>query len=61
VRVDIGEVWANIFHNVYARLVAVHGFSPDAMTNPDGAGGNVAFMHLFIDSLAITPCYPTCE
>ena len=31
---DIGEVWANMLHNVYAQLVAVHGFSAIAKTNP---------------------------
>jgi len=31
------------------------------LTNPDGSEGNVVFMHLFIDHLAIQPCYPTCK
>ena len=30
---DIGEVWANILHNVYAGLVAAHGFSATAHTD----------------------------
>ena len=30
----IGEVWANMLHNVYASLVGVHGFSDTAHTNP---------------------------
>ena len=31
---DIGEVWANILHNVYAALVKEHGFSATAHTDP---------------------------
>ena len=30
---DIGEVWANMLHNVYAGLVAAHGFSATAHTD----------------------------
>ncbi|KAJ6620189.1 Fungalysin metallopeptidase-domain-containing protein [Mycena sp. CBHHK59/15] len=56
---DIGEVWANILHNVYAALVAAHGFSTTARTNPTGTEGNIVFLHLFIDALALQPCNPT--
>ena len=45
---DIGVVWANMLHNVYA-----------ARTDPSGSEGNVVFMHLFIDQLALQPCNPT--
>ena len=31
---DIGEVWANMLHNVYAQLVAARGFSATAKTDP---------------------------
>ena len=31
---DIGEVWANVLHNVYAALVSAHGFSASAKTDP---------------------------
>ncbi|KAJ7271283.1 Fungalysin metallopeptidase-domain-containing protein [Mycena haematopus] len=55
----IGEVWANILHNVYAALVAAHGFSTTARTNPAGTEGNIVFLHLFIDALALQPCNPT--
>ncbi|EAU86463.1 metalloprotease [Coprinopsis cinerea okayama7 len=55
----IGEVWANMLHNVYAALVAEHGWSATARTNPNGTEGNVVWMHLFIDSLALQPCNPT--
>ncbi|KAH9930441.1 Fungalysin metallopeptidase-domain-containing protein [Epithele typhae] len=56
---NIGEVWANLLHNVYAALVAAHGFSAAARTDPSGSAGNVVFMHLFIDQLALQPCNPT--
>lgn len=47
------QVWANMLHNVYAALVAAHGFSTTARTNPGGTEGNIVFLHLFIDALAI--------
>ena len=31
---DVGEAWANMLHNVYAQLVAAHGFSATAKTDP---------------------------
>lgn len=58
---DIGEVWANMLHNVYAALVGEHGFSATAHTDPSGSEGNVVYLHLFIDSLALQPCNPTCK
>ncbi|KAF8886751.1 Fungalysin metallopeptidase-domain-containing protein [Infundibulicybe gibba] len=56
---NIGEVWANMLHNVYAALVAAHGFSVNAKTDPTTSEGNVVFLHLFIDALPIQPCNPT--
>ncbi|KAF8638762.1 hypothetical protein AX17_001978, partial [Amanita inopinata Kibby_2008] len=56
---DIGQVWANILHNVYAALVGVHGWSQIAMTNPSGTEGNIVHLHLFIDALSLQPCNPT--
>ncbi|KAH9850436.1 Fungalysin metallopeptidase-domain-containing protein [Lenzites betulinus] len=56
---DIGEVWANLLHNVYAALVGVHGFSDTAHTDPTTTGGNTVFLHLFLDALPIQPCNPT--
>ena len=55
----VGEFWANLLHNVYAALVQEHGFSTTARTDPSGTEGNVVFMHLFIDALALQPCSPT--
>ena len=57
--IDIGEVWANILHNVYAALVGKYGFSATAKTNPDGTEGNIVYLHLFIDALKLQPCNPT--
>lgn len=59
--IDIGEVWANMLFNVYAALVGTYGFSTSARTNPSGTEGNIVFLHLFIDSLALQPCNPTCK
>ena len=56
---NIGEVWANLLHSVYAALVGAHGFSSTARTDATGTAGNVVFLHLFIDSLALQPCNPT--
>ncbi|KAJ7282429.1 Fungalysin metallopeptidase-domain-containing protein [Mycena rebaudengoi] len=55
----IGEVWANMLHNMYAALVEKYGFSSTAFTDPDQTEGNAAFMHLFIDALPLQPCNPT--
>ncbi|EEB89633.1 hypothetical protein MPER_12248, partial [Moniliophthora perniciosa FA553] len=54
-----GEIWANLLHNVYAALVAEHGWSSTAFTDPTGLEGNVVYLHLFVDALAIQPCNPT--
>ncbi|KAF9486176.1 hypothetical protein BDN70DRAFT_988183 [Pholiota conissans] len=56
---DIGEVWANILHNVYAALVSAKGWSATARTDPTGTEGNIVFLHLFIDALSLQPCNPT--
>ncbi|KAG5637554.1 hypothetical protein H0H81_004185 [Sphagnurus paluster] len=56
---NIGEVWANMLHNVYAALVAKHGWSENARTNPEGTEGNIVYLHLFLDALALQPCNPT--
>jgi extracellular elastinolytic metalloproteinase len=55
---DVGEVWANMLHNVYAALVAEHGWSATAKTDPTGSEGNVVYMHLFLDALKLQPCQP---
>ncbi|TCD64506.1 hypothetical protein EIP91_004002, partial [Steccherinum ochraceum] len=55
----IGEIWANMLHNVHAALIDAHGFSTTANTNPDGTEGNIVWLHLFIDSFPIQPCQPT--
>ena len=58
---DWGFVWANILHYVNEALVEKYGFSTVAMTYPDGSEGNIVFLHLFIDALALQPAEPTCE
>ncbi|KAJ2914412.1 hypothetical protein MD484_g6003, partial [Candolleomyces efflorescens] len=56
---QIGEVWANVLHNVYAALVQAHGWASTRFTDPDTSEGNVVFMRLFFDSLSLQPCNPT--
>ena len=56
---NIGEVWANMLHNVYAALVAQYGWSATARTTPTSTAGNAVYLHLFIDALALQPCNPT--
>ncbi len=50
-----------MLHNVYAALVEKYGYSETARTNPDGKEGNVVFLHLMLDALAIQPCNPKCK
>ncbi|KAF9019420.1 hypothetical protein BDZ89DRAFT_992503, partial [Hymenopellis radicata] len=56
---DIGEVWANMLYNVYAALVAELGWSATAMSDASGPEGNIVYLHLFVDALALQPCNPT--
>ncbi|KAL0581125.1 hypothetical protein V5O48_000914 [Marasmius crinis-equi] len=56
---QIGEVWANTLHTVYADLVDALGFSNNAQKDASGKEGNVVFMKLLINGLTIQPCNPT--
>ena len=56
---NIGEVWANMLHNVLGALVGVHGFDAGAITDATSAAGNSVYFHLFVDALALQPCNPT--
>ncbi|GLI72429.1 hypothetical protein PoHVEF18_000605 [Penicillium ochrochloron] len=55
----IGEVWANMLHNVLASLVDNRGWSNTGLTDSSGNLGNVVYMHLLVDGLSIQPCEPT--
>ncbi|KAK0491721.1 metalloprotease [Armillaria luteobubalina] len=55
---DIGEVWANMLHNVYAALVQTYGWSSRAMDDATGREG-IVYLHLFTDALSLQPCNPT--
>ncbi|CCO37180.1 hypothetical protein BN14_11333 [Rhizoctonia solani AG-1 IB] len=55
---DIGEVWALIWHEVFAGLIKKSGFSA-SRNDPTGTAGNIVALHLFIDSLKLQPCNPT--
>lgn len=59
-RSEIGEIWANLLHNMLSTLISRYGFAQDAATNPDRREGNVVFLHLMMDALALQPCNPTC-
>ncbi|QRV79322.1 extracellular metalloproteinase MEP [Ceratobasidium sp. AG-Ba] len=55
---DAGEVWATIWHEIYAGLVAKLGFSADK-NNAAGTAGNIVALHLLVDALQLQPCNPT--
>ncbi|KAG8937225.1 hypothetical protein FRC00_006965 [Tulasnella sp. 408] len=55
---DIGEVWATILIQVYWALVEAHGFTSEKW-DASRLEGNVIFLHLFVDALALQPCNPT--
>ncbi|QRV93483.1 extracellular metalloproteinase MEP [Ceratobasidium sp. AG-Ba] len=55
---DIGEVWALIWHEITAALLAKYGYTADRL-NAEGSGGNIIAMHLFIDAFQLQPCNPT--
>lgn len=55
---DIGEVWALIWHEIFASLIKKSGFSA-SKNDPTGTAGNIVALHLFIDSLKLQPCNPT--
>ncbi|CAE7096204.1 unnamed protein product [Rhizoctonia solani] len=55
---SIGEVWALVWHEVYAALIRKYGFTPEK-NNSDSTAGNVVAMHLFIDAMKLQPCNPT--
>jgi len=59
--IDAGEIWANMLHNVHAKLLEKHGFSAIARGNPAGKEGNIVWLHLFMDLFANMPCNPTCK
>ncbi|CAE6517796.1 unnamed protein product [Rhizoctonia solani] len=55
---DAGEVWANIWHEIFAALIKKHGFSTDK-NDASGTAGNIVGLHLLVDALQIQPCNPT--
>lgn len=48
-----------MLHNVYAALVTQFGWSPTARRSAEGTEGNIVFLQLYVDSLALLPCNPT--
>ncbi|KAG7092786.1 hypothetical protein E1B28_009108 [Marasmius oreades] len=55
---QIGEVWANTLHTVYADLGTDLGFTAEAKTNPDAKEGNALFVKLMVTALATRPSSP---
>ncbi|KAG8743263.1 hypothetical protein FRC10_012307 [Ceratobasidium sp. 414] len=55
---DAGEVWAEMWHEIYAALVGQHGFSLNK-NDPSGTTGNIIALHLLVDGLQLQPCNPT--
>ncbi|GAB1521442.1 hypothetical protein RhiTH_004537 [Rhizoctonia solani] len=55
---DAGEVWAVIWHEIFALLVEKYGFSADKRDASSGAG-NIIALHLLVDGLQLQPCNPT--
>ncbi|CEL56171.1 hypothetical protein RSOLAG1IB_11860 [Rhizoctonia solani AG-1 IB] len=55
---SIGEVWALIWHEIYAALIEKHGFTTEK-NNPDLTAGNTVALHLYIDGMKLQPCNPT--
>ncbi|CUA66938.1 hypothetical protein RSOLAG22IIIB_00388 [Rhizoctonia solani] len=55
---DAGEVWAVMWHEIFALLVGKYGFSADKRDSPSRAG-NIVALHLLIDGLQLQPCNPT--
>ncbi|KIO23277.1 hypothetical protein M407DRAFT_78274, partial [Tulasnella calospora MUT 4182] len=53
----IGEVWALMLVEVFWALVEKHGFNKD-ITNVQSPEGNIVFLHLLVDALALQPCNP---
>jgi extracellular elastinolytic metalloproteinase len=54
----MGEVWANILHNVYAALAVDYGWT-GSYEDPTVLAANTIFYHLLFDALLLQPCNPT--
>ncbi|CAE6483433.1 unnamed protein product [Rhizoctonia solani] len=54
---NIGEVWANMLHNLLADLVAKYGLGKEL--KPEEETGNSIALHLIMDGFALQPCNPT--
>ncbi|KAF8733469.1 hypothetical protein RHS02_07334, partial [Rhizoctonia solani] len=53
-----GELWGNIWHEIFAAFVSKYGFSNDK-NNSTGTAGNIVALQLLIDALPLQPCNPT--
>ncbi|KAF9261303.1 hypothetical protein L218DRAFT_1046833 [Marasmius fiardii PR-910] len=55
---NVYSMLANLLHNIYAALVTEHGWSATARTSANGSEGNIVFLQLLVDALALQPCNP---
>ncbi|CAE6404243.1 unnamed protein product [Rhizoctonia solani] len=55
---EAGEVWAVMWHEIFALLVEKYGFSANKRDSLNGAG-NIVSLHLLVDGLQLQPCNPT--
>ncbi|KAG8711675.1 hypothetical protein FRC09_020471 [Ceratobasidium sp. 395] len=55
---DAGEVWAEMWHEIYALLIDRYGFSSNK-NDSSGTAGNIVALHLLVDGLQLQPCNPT--
>jgi extracellular elastinolytic metalloproteinase len=57
----MGEVWANILHNVYIALAEAYKSTWLFEKDPTILAGDTVFIHLLFDALLLQPCNPTCK
>ncbi|KAF8608692.1 hypothetical protein BDV93DRAFT_531076 [Ceratobasidium sp. AG-I] len=54
----IGEVWANMFHEILGALIAKKDLSSD-LKDSKASGGNTITLQLILDAFKLQPCNPT--
>jgi hypothetical protein len=54
---DIGEIWADMYWEVYWNLVDKHGFNPNIYDDWTTGGNNLA-LQLLMDGMKMQPCFP---
>jgi extracellular elastinolytic metalloproteinase len=57
----MGEVWANMLHNVYIALAQIYDWTWLFDKDTTIQAGNTIFFRLLFDTLLLQPCNPTCK